>query len=239
VSGPSESERREQASASYHAIGRHIVKFSLLIGNMRERVVDKLSGGLGDAGEPRAPIELVLTEATAGPIANAFFGLCRHIGHFGDGEEAVASKLQNGVTKAIEYRNHIAHGDWFVGILDPTEDYSPTSAIAHLHPMSKKGEYEKLIVIPSPELEKRTDALVALTNLVIEFGFLALDLGVGVHERHQEGQYRVTWGSLGVSGGTRYRVRDALVVEGSGENAKVVRGGPKADILLPWNLLVH
>jgi hypothetical protein len=207
---------------AYIAIGRHVVKFSQLIARMRFLISQRITNA---GNEPREYVELLMAEASATPIANAFFGLCRLVGDLDDDERLVASRLQNAVQRAIEYRNHIAHRDWWVGRVADEVEEDPL--ITHLHPMSGKGDFEKEIPVPPAELEERTRALLSLTALVMEFGHLSLKLPIPiVVEPRGHVQIRVAAGE--------FRVRDSLAVHGAKEQARVVRAGPEAKRILSW-----
>ena len=58
---------------------------------------------------------LLLGEAPASAIANAYFGLCRTLGELDDDEQKVCNALRKDVQQVIETRNDIAHGDWSIG----------------------------------------------------------------------------------------------------------------------------
>ena len=91
-----------------------MVEFSNLIRDMRERACEYVAKGVPDAYLPN----MLLGEAMPSAIANAFFGLCRLAADYDDDEAKIAGKLRSEVTKAIETRNDIAHGDWFIGLME-------------------------------------------------------------------------------------------------------------------------
>src|SRR5271156_1702111 len=67
-----------QPDDAYRAIGRYVVEFSNLIGIMRGSLIYEITRDSGDR-ETRVTelAQLVLGEQTAGPIAEAFFAMCR------------------------------------------------------------------------------------------------------------------------------------------------------------------
>ena len=214
-------ERERERDNAYRAIGRYIVQFSRLVKHMRLGAVAYFSDG---STERQTELELLLGEAPAQTIANAFFGLCQYVGNLDADEQRVASVLSKAVRTAIDERNRIAHGDWYVGRWMFDDEAGPTyisePLLRRILPASGSPITSRL---RSPEqLDALSNDLGELLDRVAEFGELAL-------------------GTFPLGG---FRVRDVLTVEDppkkkQGVSARVVRNGPKADEKLwaPWSRL--
>jgi hypothetical protein len=162
---------------AYRAIGRYVVEFSEMVRVMRELVSEYVTGGVVDSHLGH----MVLGEATAGMIANAFFGVCRLAGGFDADEDKVARTISKGVMSVIQTRNDVAHGDWWVGlfalsreggggqILDPR--------LVRIRPNRVAGPREERDLAVA-DIDALTEEVRQLTNLVDEFGKLALKLPV-------------------------------------------------------------
>ena len=213
-----EKQRQEQTEAAYRAIGRYIVEFSELVWAMRGMIETHLNGPLAGADtedEPRvgASVELLLGEATAQYIANVFFATCREVGELDESELDVTNALSDAVNKVIEERNHIAHGDWIV--------WFPGTPpwVTRTRPARKTGP-RKSEDYPPEDLERKTDNMEALTDLVVTYGDLALGLWMliksedgTIHERRPD----------------ELRVRDVLIKP---KKAPVEATGPKAHLVI-------
>jgi hypothetical protein len=204
----------QQTNDAYRAIGRYMVAFSVLVHELRAAVAQHISPG-------KAPLaNIALGEFSAMPICHAFFGLARLAAGFTRDEAKVADLLAIDVEKAIRTRNDVAHGDWRVGwlghgasgvqILDPQ--------LVRIVPHEKRGPF-KTKDLTVADIDEMTDRLECLTTLAIDFGNIALGLPI----------YRAD-GSLSTD---EYRVADVFVVRGKGQNAAIVREGPRAGEVVP------
>ncbi len=217
----------EELDDAFRAIGRYVVEFSQLLREMREMVAWYVAGGLVDSDIPN----MLLGEATAQVISNAFFGMCRMASELDEKEKKVASTLRNELTKAIEARNDIAHGDWWVGMwefrnarpggkLETPKRLDPR--LVRTLPARSEGP-QKVLSLSTADLDAMTNRLLELTTLIVEYGKLALQLPVHGLRENDESYPSVK----------EFRVRDVLVVTGGGRGknstpARVVREGPLA-----------
>jgi hypothetical protein len=227
-----------QVNDAYRALGRHVVKFSMLISRMRWLVSWRVAL---HSTEPYNYAEMLFLEAAAGRISDVFFGLCQIIHKYDpDTEELeVAGKLQAEVARAVKYRNRLAHGDWWVGYLHGSEDPERIEdpAFTVLKRLSKTDtHFAEDEFVPVADLDAKTDRLVELTALVTEFGYLALELPIGVLETKREGETVITHSKPGTEPSTRYRVGEVFGMAGRGQHRRLVRNGTKAGVLPAWKL---
>lgn len=105
-------EYKQAVDDAYRALGRYMYEFSRLVWWMKFGIEHRLIR----ANSRDAPWigQLLLGEAAAQHIANAFFGVMGLSEH-DDIERAVAKKLRTQVNEVIQTHNDIAHGDWFIG----------------------------------------------------------------------------------------------------------------------------
>lgn len=137
---------------AYRAIGRYVVEFSRLIFFMRLTIIRQLMVDNGRVVDGSVP-ELVLGEAYADQLTNAFFAICQHVADLDDEETGVATRLKTEVKKAIKDRNDLAHGDWWINESGPR--------LSRIKPGRKQGaEISKLL--PVTEIDDRSDALRGL-----------------------------------------------------------------------------
>ena len=216
---------KEQDKA-FRAIGWYVVTFSTLVREMREIACEYVAKGVTDMHVSSLP----LGEATAAPIASAYFGLCWRMGELDEDEQRVWSVLRNEVTEAIQTRNDIAHGDWEVGSLAMGEAEGELKVmpprLIQIIPTRREGAYQ-YTDLTVEDIHALSDRIEDLLGLIQDFGKLALKLPVVAHD---EGSH--------VSMG-KYRVSDVLVVRGRVKNpgkprasrrskAKIERTGPHA-----------
>jgi hypothetical protein len=86
------------------------------------------------------------------------------------------------VTDAIETRNDIAHGDWWIGLIALAEDRSTQRLpprIVRTLPARSDGP-RKVVELTIQELDAMSDRLEELLGLIDEFGKLALKIPVMV-----------------------------------------------------------
>lgn len=189
---------------AHRAIGRWMVEFSRLVECMRTSILERLNA------DPGIIADLALGEATANQIASVFFGMCRHLTDLDNDEQKVAARLQTRVvTDEIERRNDIAHGDLWIDPRSFSDWPEGRVQIIRIRPARKAGPFKTIDVMPD-ELDKWSESLAALRDLVTEYGYIC----TGARPYASEG----------------IRVRDILVMK-SGE---VVREGPRAATFPPW-----
>jgi hypothetical protein len=203
------AEHERQTDDAYRAIGRYVVTFSHLVRIMRELVERRLAPSVKQ--DPVLP-QIALSRPDASWIMRVFFGMCRHVGQFEEGEERVEKVLRNAVIEAIEERNSIAHGDWYVGLLDWNTESVQDPVVMRFHALRADG-HEEEITYSVKALDEASDDLKGLTTKVGDFGPLALDLPVILLP-------------TGVSKGIR--VRDVWTPHGSKKQTTIDRDGPRA-----------
>jgi hypothetical protein len=215
----SDDEYREQVGHAYSALGRHIVKFSLIVAEIRQLAARGIAGG-----ERQDRAEVLFGEAAAGVIADGFFGLCQLVGDFNDADKEIAKALKTRVESAVSFRNRVAHADWLIGI----EEDAGADRIEHpeyrlLKRMDKHGAFRDSAKLTVEEIDKKTDRLVDLLNVTEEFGRIALGLMILAIENGKV-----------VRPAQPYRVSDILAVAGPRTDPDVARDGPRASELVQF-----
>ncbi len=150
--------------ATYRAIGRYVYEFSQLVAHMRDamtRHLDRANGGVA---------AIAFAEAQPRQIANAFFTMCRTVTHLDSAEEKTGARIGARVGEAIEMRENVAAGDWWVGSSTLGAEAVKRSAT---------------------DLDRRSETLAELTNLVAEYGALCLHLPPYDSGEHRVGDYLV------------------------------------------------
>jgi hypothetical protein len=216
-------KHQQDTDGAYRAIGRYVVAFAEMVREMRSAIGLYIAGG-----ERWILVDMALGEATAQPVSAAFFSLCRDAGEFTKAEEEVADALSKAVAKAIRERNDIAHGDWTVGALilvalgEDQRMETMTPRLVRATPRGKKPY--KMESLSPADIDARTDSLLALVNLVDEFGRLSLKLPM----------VKITPDGGGKVSRDEFRVGDIFAVKKQSKKDPIaVRTGPKADELLP------
>ncbi len=150
--------------ATYRAIGRYVYEFSQLVAHMRDamtRHLDRSNGGVA---------AIAFAQAQPRQIANAFFTMCRTVTHLDPAEEKTGARIGTRVGEAIEMRENVAAGDWWVGASSLGAEAVKRSAT---------------------DLDRRSDSLAELTNLVAEYGAICLHLPPYDRGEHRVGDYLV------------------------------------------------
>jgi hypothetical protein len=155
---------------TYRALGRYVVEFSRLIFYMRWLIAAEIAGVEDETSHER--VEIVLGDATAGPITSAFFALCALEKDWDDEERRIAERLENSVLAEITRRNDYAHGDWWINWGASASNLGP--ALSRVKPSRRKAPARSWEGVPAGELDARSDALAALRVLVVEFGLITL-----------------------------------------------------------------
>jgi hypothetical protein len=219
--GVSDESGQEQDEA-HRAIGRYVVVFSEMVKLMREMATEYVAKGIADMHVA----SLLIGEATAQPVANAFFGMCRYVGDLDEDETKVCSVLQKQVQAVIETRNDIAHGDWEIGSVmfwASGESRALPPRLLRILPKRSDGPY-KQVEMTVETIDKLSDQVEERFSSLEEFGKLALRLPVF---KREDGTSHVSVGE--------YRVRDVLAVIGGtkkGPPAAVARKGPHAATII-------
>ena len=162
--------------ATYRAIGRYVYEFSQLVAHMRDAMIrhlDRSNGGVA---------EIAFAEAQPRQVANAFFTMCRTVTRLDPSEEKTAARIGMRVGEAIEMRENVAAGDWWVGASTLGAEAVKRSAT---------------------DLDHRSDSLADLTNVVAEYGALCLHLPPYDRDEHQLGEYLVMRAGEAVREGPR------------------------------------
>jgi len=150
--------------ATYRAIGRYVYEFSQLVAHMRDamtRHLDRSNGGVA---------AIAFAETQPRQIANAFFTMCRTVTHLDPAEAKTGARIGSRVGEAIEMRENVAAGDWWVG----------ASALG-----------AQAVKRSATDLDRRSESLAELTNIVAEYGALCLHLPPYERGEHRVGDYLV------------------------------------------------
>jgi hypothetical protein len=223
------SEWDGDINEAHRAIGRYFVAFSRLVAHMRGLMSMRLVLKSDDKVELA---ELAFANATAQPIADSFFAMCRYDGELSEIEKGVCELLCRAVNDEIAWRNKFAHGDWWISTRygDPAQP-----ELIRMKPKASKGVPAELTHHPPNEMDERSNALWALVRDVVEFGALALGLRVIANMD----------GSIRAAPRRAYRVEDVFTYtppRKSGrkpEKAKFERNGPKATEVIPRSVEAH
>jgi hypothetical protein len=202
-------ERKLQTDDAYRAIGLYLVTFSHFSRIMRQIVERRLAPSVEE--DPALP-QIALSGAHAMEIAKSLFGMCRRVADFDESEKRVEKVLRAATVKAIEERNDIAHGDWFVGYGAWNAEEIDDPIVQRIHALRADG-HEETITYSVKKLDRLTDELKDLTTKTSEFAELALDLPVLLVPQ-------------GVS--REIRVRDVWTPHGSKKATIIERDGPRA-----------
>jgi hypothetical protein len=171
---------------------------------------------------------MILGEAMPKQIADSYFGLCRLFGDLDKKtEQPIESKLRWAVAEVGYMRNDIAHGDWWVGHTERHD--SPTvrpPILVRTQPGRVEGPAEKEVELTVTDLETMADDIWLLTNVLTEFGHVAMRLPVTTNEPIPPATGTVSVGTLRVS--DLYRL-DARSKAAGG--ARIVRDGAQAGIV--------
>lgn len=153
---------------AYRAVGRYIVEFSRLILHMRLIIQQQLARD----GDPTVAM-LVLGNAAADHITEAFFAICEHVADFEKEEAEIAVRLKKEVRDEIKQRNDFAHGDWWIGFGKKPDGSGGDPVLWRVKPGRKKGASDpKEISVAT--IDEISDKLYALRQQVAEFGDICL-----------------------------------------------------------------
>lgn len=178
-----EAERQrhhQELDGAYRAIGRYVVEFSFMVACMKLDIADRMA-----AAESGGLAHLVLGEAPAKQISDAFFAVCLSVGELDESERTIVGKIRDRVDKEIARRNDFAHGDWFMA-LGPRDIENPASLVLTRTKPSRRKSPASADGFSSADLD-------AVTDDVIEVGRWVLDVGDAClfrSERRNRGRIR-------------------------------------------------
>lgn len=180
-----------QRDEAFRAIGRYTVLFSMLVAGMRQIAAHRIAG---QKSNERRLIDLAFGSLTAGPIADAFFGMCRELANLDKDERAIEKRLRKHVLEEINMRNDIAHGDWLIAEWAVGKEATPSPKLVRVKAsrQNKPFAHDDLSVEQLDEIGTRVEAL---GDVVWEFGAICTG-------RYTQDPPR--------------RVRDALEIDGNG-----------------------
>jgi hypothetical protein len=142
--------------------------------------------------------KILMGEAAADQIANAFFELCFYAADPDEEESKILRKLKDEVRDQISRRNDFAHGDWRLGIGEEG------AAMLWRTKPGRKTQAWTIKEIPWPEMEEWSDWLQGLAGTVGEVGQLCLnaDLTMQIWDKpvRLRDVYRFKPGSTGKRG---------------------------------------
>jgi hypothetical protein len=209
------TKAEKQKRETHRALGRYVETFSHLIFQMRWLTAAKIA-------QPGADLrvgDLALGHGGAQHIADAFFGICRHVGNLDDAERNIANQLQTEVSEKVTERNKILHGDWWTTSGSGSLEDPHAAQLVRFYPQARDGEFERVEHYTPKQLDAISDRIFALRVLLSDFGRCALGLPMLKSD-------------LFVAPPGEYRVRDILKAENLPKNGKggtVARTGPRAD----------
>ena len=157
-----------QTAKTFEALGRYVHDFSRLVFHMRRILTE----ALGRDQATHLIATFALSETYAQQLANTFFGSCVAIGGLEDDDETtIASRLRTRVTKAIELRNFVVHGDFWLGFTQ--EGKLQTALMERVKPVRGDGPFQskpftpEMLGVAAAELGELRD-LVEVVPFVVE-----------------------------------------------------------------------
>ena len=154
----------QELNAAYRAIGRYVVEFSLMVVCMKLDIADRIA-----EGESRGLAQLVLGEAPAKQISDAFFSVCVSVGDLDERERRIVGKIRNRVDEEITRRNDFAHGDWFMA-LGPRDIENPASLVLTRTKPSRRTSAASADGFSSADLDAVTDDVMKVRRWVLDVG---------------------------------------------------------------------
>jgi hypothetical protein len=172
---------QEHKDDGHRTLGRYVATFSLMVSEMRDRMVKRLSR----PSDPPGLASLAFVDASAAPITKAFFRMCVALRDPDDtDEQKITGKLRNQVIGANETRNKVAHGDWYVGYWSQTGGVEGATAVDPFAFRIRTSLTETPLETIEIDLTKEAESLEHLTKLLREFGAVCF----GVHGRQLASQ---------------------------------------------------
>jgi len=155
----------QERDATYRAIGRYVVEFSLVVAYMQIDVIERIC-----FETDTAPLAyLTLGEAPAKQISDAFFAVCAAAGGCDTNELRILRKIQTRLNDEITRRNDFAHGDWFEA-LGPSDDDNPATFVLTRMKPSRKTNPGSTKPYSSRDLEAAVDEVRLLASWVLDVG---------------------------------------------------------------------
>ena len=164
----------------YRALGRYIATFSLMVKEMRDRMVWRLQR----PEDPPLLADLAFGAATAEPISSAFFAMCRLLLLHEADELKTATRLRKLVGEELKLRNDVAHGDWYIGWISVPGGSAEPQLQPHWVERIKATRKEGPLAPISEDLDARSEELEQLTEFLREYGLVCF----GMHGRQIAGQ---------------------------------------------------
>lgn len=146
---------------NYGAVGRYVSVFSQLVASMRRWMVDQLTS------DPSVLAEIAFGDASARMIADAFFAMCDAVTPVPTKQERdVTAWLKRAVKTEIDWRNDVAHGDWW-----PRTSKNPgTHHVVRIDPRAgKANNFERIQPVTQRGLNMRSDKVLDLDRLINEY----------------------------------------------------------------------
>lgn len=166
-------ECKRYVDADLRAIGRFVVEFGQLVFHIRKGILFHVGG---PAHQPQ-PLNLLMGEATAKPLSNAFFAMLR-----GDesappeGEDLrMLGRIENEVGEVITLRNDVMHGDWFVGYAEEGANRPGPATLMRTKPGRRTGAALEVRELTTDDIEDLTERVSNARRLVQEVGTFMLD----------------------------------------------------------------
>lgn len=185
------------------ALGRWLVEFSQLIWVMRMQLRSAMA--VRNGGDVHV-IDLLTGAMEAHSLKNAFFASIRYLADppHDEDEKKVSVTLEDQVSDVIQFRNDLAHGEWFVGWGSTDAAFPDPPKLRRTKPGTRRGPAMTSVTLTVDEMDRRSEALIVLRRMVYEYAALAA------------GQYPSLTQELDL------RVRDVFVTRGK----DVYREGP-------------
>jgi hypothetical protein len=164
----------------FRGLGRYMFEFSRIFAWMRIMIVSRV------AQHKEHPMvgELLLAEATASQMTNAFCSICIEVAELEGEDKRIMQAVRGQLMRELERRNDIAHGDWMVGWVGEAEHGSGELGtgphlVQRIKPARKQGmrvenEYTH------EEFETAGDYVQELRNVALDAGEACLQV-IGAH----------------------------------------------------------
>lgn len=163
--GDVRKRRMQERDATYRAIGRYVVEFSLVVAYMQIDMIERIC-----FETDTAPLAyLTLGEAPARQISDAFFAVCAAAGGCDKVELRILRKIQGRLNDEINRRNDFAHGDWF-DALRPLDEANPATFVLTRMKPSRKTNPGSAKGYSSRDLEAAVAEVRLLASWVLDVG---------------------------------------------------------------------
>lgn len=163
--GDVRKRRMQDRDATYRAIGRYVVEFSLVVAYMQIDMIERICFDTDTA----PLLALMLGEVPARQISDAFFAVCAAAGGCDEYELRLLRRIQNRLNDEITRRNDFAHGDWFDALGPNDRDNPATFALIRIKP-SRKASPGTSTRFSSRDLEAAVEEVRLLAGWVLDIG---------------------------------------------------------------------